>query len=266
MSLVDIGANLTNRRFAGDLDAVLARAHAAHVDTIVITGTTVEGSFAARDLAARRGAPVRLFATAGIHPHHAKTHGPLALASLRELCADPRVVAVGECGLDYDRNFSPPADQRACFAAQLALAAELGKPLFLHERAAHADFVAILREHRERIGRAVVHCFTGDAAELDRYLELGLEIGVTGWINDDRRGGHLRELVARIPAGRLMIETDAPYLTPRDVRPAPRGGRNEPALLTAVARAVARARGEDVEELARHTTETALGFFGIASP
>lgn len=265
MSLVDIGANLTNRRFAGDLDAVLARAAAAGVETIVVTGTSIPGSFAARDLAARRDSPVRLFSTAGIHPHEARTHGPLAMASLRELCADPRVVAVGECGLDYDRNFSSPSDQRASFEAQLELAQELGKPLFLHERAAHDDFVAILRERRKSLSSAVVHCFTADDAVLDRYLELDLHIGITGWICDPRRGQHLLDLVRRIPEGRLMLETDAPFLLPRDLKSSVRDGRNEPAFLPIVAQTLARARGETPADLARHTTRTALAFFG-ASP
>jgi len=261
MSLIDIGANLTNKRFARDLDATLERARAVGVDAILVTGTSVPDSFAARDLTMKRDAPLELFATAGIHPHHAKTHGPRAMASLRELCAHPRVVAVGECGLDYDRNFSTPADQRACFAAHLDLAEELGMPLFLHERAAHHDFVEMLGERRSRLPAAVVHCFTGHGDELERYLELDLHIGITGWICDERRGKHLVDLVARIPQGRLMIETDAPYLLPRDLRPRPYDGRNEPAFLPAIASAVARARGESPEELARHTTETARELF-----
>ncbi len=263
MSLVDIGANLTNRRFARDLDAVLARARAADVEAIVVTGTSIAGSFAARDIATRRDSPVRLFSTAGIHPHEARTSGPLAIASLRELCADPRVVAVGECGLDYDRNFSTPGDQRDCFAAQLDLAVELGKPVFLHERAAHDDFHAILRERRRHLKAAVVHCFTADGDALERYLELDLHIGITGWICDERRGRHLVEIVSRIPEGRLMVETDAPFLLPRDLSPSPRDRRNEPALLPAVATAVARARGESLARLAEHTTRTARAFFGI---
>lgn len=263
MSLVDIGANLTNRRFAGDIEAVLERSRAAGVDTVVVTGTSVAASFAARDLASRRDSPVALRSTAGVHPHHAKTHGPLAMASLRELCAHPRVVAVGECGLDYDRNFSTPAEQRSCFAAQLDLAQELGMPLFLHERAAHDDFLAMLRERRRGLKAAVVHCFTGDGAQLDAYLALDLHVGVTGWICDERRGKHLLDLMPRIPMGRLMIETDAPFLLPRSMGKGSHGGRNEPAFLGVVAETVARARGEAIPELARHTTETARAFFGL---
>ena len=265
MSLVDIGANLGNKAFRDDLDGVLARALEAGVETIVATGTTVTASRHAWELVerARPGPSPRLFSTAGIHPHHASTYGPDALFALRELCARKEVVAVGECGLDFDRNFSPRAEQLRCFEAHLELAAELQMPVFLHERAAFEDFAAILAKHRSHIPRAVVHCFTGTAAALERYLELDLHIGLTGWICDERRGTHLRELVSRIPKDRLMIETDAPYILPRTIRPRPKSNRNEPALLPYVLRTVAEARGESAEELARSTTETARAFFAL---
>ena len=155
------------------------------------------------------------------------------------------MVAVGECGLDYFRDFSPRDLQRRAFGWQLELAAATGKPVFLHQRDAHDDFIAILREHRVS-ERGVAHCFTAGEKERDAYLELGLHIGITGWINDERRGLHLREVVKGIPADRLMIETDAPYLLPRDIRPAPKTRRNEPTYLPYVVRAIAAARGEPV--------------------
>ena len=265
--LIDIGANLGNKAFRGDLDAVLARAAEAGVGAIVATGTSVTASRGAWEIAeADRGSgSPRLFATAGIHPHHASTYGPDALVALRELCARPEVVAVGECGLDFDRNFSPRAEQLRCFEAQLELAVELGMPVFLHERAAHAEFASILEKHRPRIPRAVVHCFTGTGVELARYLDLDLHVGITGWICDERRGTHLRELVRRIPKDRLMIETDAPFILPRDLRPKPKSNRNEPALLPHVLRTVAAARGESADALARSTSETARAFFAIGS-
>jgi TatD DNase family protein len=261
LDLVDIGANLTNRAFARDLDAVVARARAAGVGTIVVTGTTVEGSTAAADLAVRHG----LRATAGIHPHHAKDFDEASAHTLGVLLARPEVVAVGECGLDYNRMFSPREAQLRCFEAHLALAARTGKPVFLHERDASADLLAVLRAYRARLGAAVVHCFTGDRAALESYLALDLHIGITGWICDERRGQPLRELVAAIPPGRLMIETDAPYLLPRTLPTPPGDRRNEPAFLPAVAEAVARAQGRGVEELARETSATARAFFGIAA-
>ena len=131
------------------------------------------------------------------------------------------VVAAGECGLDYFRNFSPPAEQRRAFELQLGLAARLDKPLFLHQRDARADFLAMLRAHPGVAARAVLHCFTEGPDMLEECLALGLSIGVTGWICDERRGEALREAAPRIPADRLMLETDAPYLLPRTLRPKP---------------------------------------------
>jgi TatD DNase family protein len=256
---IDIGANLTHKSFRSDRDDVLRRAHAAGVSHVVVTGTSVEGSQAAVQLA--RAAPEILTATVGVHPHSARNFQPRALATLRSLARDPVAVAIGECGLDYNRDFSPRPAQRQCFAAQLGLAAELGLPVFLHERDAHEDFVAILREHWSSLSRAVVHCFTGDAPTLDAYLELGTHIGLTGWICDERRGRHLIPLVHNIPAGRLMIETDAPFIVPRTMRARPR--RNEPGFLPYVAGAVARATGKTATMVARETTDTARTFFGL---
>ncbi len=258
-AIIDIGVNLTHRSFAADLPAVLGRAQAAGVAHMVVTGTSLPGSSRAVELAAAH--PGLLSATAGVHPHDAKHWDAGAPQRLATLAERPQVLAIGECGLDFDRDFSPRPDQERCFAVQLELAATTGLPVFLHERKAHARFVGILAEHRARLCDAVVHCFTGTKAELHRYLDLDCHIGITGWICDERRGLHLRELVRSIPPGRLMIETDAPFLTPRDVRPAPR--RNEPALLAHVARAVAAARGEPVEALADSSTATACAFFGL---
>jgi len=259
--LVDIGVNLAHRRFDADREAVLARARAAGVTRMLITGTSADSSRAAAALARTR--PGELYSTAGIHPHDAKHASSAALAELRALARGPEVRAIGECGLDFDRDFSPRPAQEVAFAAQLELAAETGLPVFLHERAAHARFLAILAHARPRLKAAVVHCFTGTGAELDAYLALDLHIGITGWINDERRGLGLRALVARIPTDRLMIETDAPFLTPRDAKPRPRDGRNEPALLPLVLAAVAHATGRDARAVAKETTRTARAFFGI---
>jgi TatD DNase family protein len=266
MELIDIGANLTHESFASDLHAVLDRAHAAGVVQMVVTGASLEASAQALELA--RAHPGTLYATAGVHPHHAvQLHGdaadPSPLAALRRLLQAPEIVAVGECGLDYYRNFAPRAAQIQAFETQLALAAECGKPVFLHQRDAHADFMAILREHRRSLGAAVAHCFTGTRAEMEDCLALDLSIGLTGWICDERRGHHLHEVVRHIPAQRLLLETDAPYLLPRDLAPAPRSRRNEPAYLPHIARTVARARGETLEELAASSTAHAREFFRL---
>jgi TatD DNase family protein len=262
MELVDIGVNLAHRRFAHDRAAVLARAAAAGVSRIVVTGTSVAAS---REAAALH-VPGRIYSTAGVHPHDSRHLDEAGLAELERLAGTPGVVAIGECGLDFDRDFSPRPDQERAFVAQLELAARTGKPLFLHERAAHRRFVDLIAPLRSRLSAAVVHCFTGSAEELDAYLALDLHIGITGWICDERRGEHLLPLVARIPADRLMLETDAPFLTPRTARPRPAGGRNEPALLTWVLETVARAAGKPAAQVAAETTRTAEQFFALPPP
>lgn len=259
--LVDIGANLANSAFAADLDAVIARAGAARVDRIVVTGSSVTSSRDALAIVKRRND--RMWSTAGIHPHHASDCTDEAIVALRECLADPSCVAVGECGLDYDRDYSPRPDQRRAFEQQARLAIELKRPIFLHERAAHTDFAAMLGEVHRELPRFVVHCFTGTEAELDAYIELGAYIGITGWICDERRGLHLRGIVGKIPPDRLMIETDAPYLMPRDIRPLPKHRRNEPALLPYVARAIASATGRSFEAVAQQSSAAAEAFFGL---
>lgn len=261
MQWIDIGANLTHDSFDGDREAVIARAAAAGVAQIIVTGATVPGSRCALELA--RAHAGRLFATAGVHPHHAGELSSAQLPALRSLLQEPAVVAVGECGLDYFRNFSPRAAQRAAFELQLQLAAECGKPVFLHQRDAHEDFIAALREYRAALKGAVAHCFTAGERELDAYLELGLSIGITGWFCDERRGAHLAALVARIPVQRLMLETDAPYLLPRDLVPPAPTRRNEPMYLPHIGSAVARARGESPAACAAHTSAHARQFFAL---
>ena len=261
MQLADIGANLTHAAFRDDLDAVLARARDAGITAIIVTGTTLEESRRAAALA--QAHPGLLHATAGVHPHHARECGPETIPALRALAAQPGVVALGECGLDFNRNYAPHPDQERWFLAQLELACELGKPLFLHSRDAHPRFAGILRAHRDRLPRAVAHCFTGEREELRAYLALDLYIGITGWICDERRGTHLLQLVREIPRDRLLLETDAPYLTPRDLRPQPQARRNEPAFLPHIARRVAQALGRPAEEIAAETARNARTLFAL---
>jgi TatD DNase family protein len=259
--LIDIGANLTHAAFREDLAQVLARAQQAGVSSIVVTGTSLEASAQAVRLAEAH--PTMLRATAGVHPHHAGDCDTQTIPALRALAARPLVVALGECGLDFNRNYSPHPDQERWFVAQLELACELGKPLFLHSRDAHPRFAELLRPYRDRLPRAVAHCFTGERDELRAYLDLDLYIGITGWICDERRGLRLRELVREIPVDRLMLETDAPYLTPRDLRPQPKARRNEPAFLAHRLRSVAQARGDRPEALGAATARNARRFFDL---
>ncbi len=258
--LVDIGANLTHDSFDADRTEVIERAHRAGVGRFVVTGSDAAHSRKALELC--RAYP-GLYATAGVHPHHAKDVTPDTPAELRNLLENSQVVAAGECGLDYFRNFSPPETQRDVFGMQLGLAAECGKPVFLHQRDAHEDFMRILGDWRPRISKAVVHCFTGDAVQLKDYLALDCHIGITGWICDERRGLHLRECVGLIPADKLMLETDAPYLIPRDLKPRPTSNRNEPMHLPHIAEVVAACLGKPAGQLIEETTRNAERFFKL---
>ncbi|MRH00963.1 hydrolase TatD [Xanthomonas sontii] len=264
MTLIDIGANLTHESFDRDRDAVLQRARAAGVAQLVVTGASREHSPLALQLAQQH--PGVLYATAGVHPHHAVEYTAECDAELRALHAHAEVVAVGECGLDYFRDFSPRPAQHRAFERQLQLAVDTGKPLFLHQRDAHADFMALMRQFDGTLGPAVVHCFTGSREELFDYLDRDWYIGITGWLCDERRGAHLRELVKHVPAERLMIETDAPYLLPRTLKPTPKDRRNEPAFLAHIVEELARDRGEDVATVAAASTAAARTFFRLPMP
>lgn len=259
----DIGVNLTDKQFQDDRWQVLERASAAGLAVMLLTGTSVEESRQA--LALCRAFPdAPLLATAGIHPHNARFFSEEALSELGELLDAPEVAAAGEMGLDFNRDFSPRPDQERAFEAQLALAAQRGKPVFLHERDAHQRFLPILKAYRDALPGAVVHCFTGERRALYDYLDLGCHIGITGWVCDERRGQALAELVPAIPADRLLLETDAPYLLPRDLpEPPPRKRRNEPALLPWIGQRVATLRGETPEQLAELTLANTRQFLGL---
>jgi TatD DNase family protein len=253
--MIDVGANLTHASFAPDLADVVARARSHGVETMIVTGTSVEESRHAAAIAEQ----FDLYSTVGIHPHHAKDFKDTS--EMKAIAAHPRVVAIGECGLDFNRNYSPHPAQEDCFTAQLQLGKEVKKPLFLHSRDAHPRFAEILKSMK--VERAVAHCFTGEREELRAYLDLGLYVGITGWICDERRGKHLLELVREIPRDRLLLETDAPYLTPRDMKPQPKARRNEPAFLPHILKTVARALGRDPGEVADETTRNAKALFGL---
>ena len=262
-SLVDIGANLAHDSFDDDRDDVLERAVDAGVQRIIVTGSSDESNEKAARLAQEK--PGFLYATAGVHPHHASEYSDASDTLIRQLAADKRIVAIGECGLDYFRNFSPRDAQLAAFRAQLNIAADTGLPVFLHQRDAHDDFVEVLEPMLPRLSRAVAHCFTGEHESLREYLAMGLYIGVTGWICDERRGTHLKEITPVIPDDRLMIETDAPYLMPRTIDPKPKTRRNEPMYLVEVLRTVAEARGQNEAHVATITATNAEQFFDLAS-
>lgn len=259
--LVDIGVNLTHRRFDRDREETINRAIDAGVTTLILTGVDMHESQAALELARQR--PGQLWATAGVHPHHALDWSTETASELRGLAASPQVVAIGEAGLDFNRDFSPRSVQERVFTQQLELAVELQQPVFLHQRDAQERFLAILRDYRDSLAAAVMHCFTGGREALWSYLDLGLYIGVTGWACDERRGEPLRACARDIPDNRLLIETDAPFLTPRDLQPKPRNGRNEPAFLPHILHHLAQLRHCDARQLASTTTAAARRFFQL---
>ena len=260
-TLIDIGANLSHDSFDEDRDAVLQRAAQAGVTRIIVTGSSEQSNRAA--LALAEAHPGVLHATAGVHPHHASDYDADSADQIRQLATNDKVVAIGECGLDYFRNFSPRDAQLSAFQSQLDIAAETGLPVFLHQRDAHDDFVEILEPMLPKLSRAVAHCFTGEHESLREYLAMDLYIGVTGWICDERRGAHLHDIVPVVPDDRLMIETDAPYLLPRTIQPKPKTRRNEPMHLVEVLRIVAEARDQPEEHVAEITTQNALRFFNL---
>ncbi|MFW2404550.1 MAG: TatD family hydrolase [Gammaproteobacteria bacterium] len=259
--LIDIGANLTHASFDPDRAAVMQRAADVGVNRIIVTGTSVEATEAALRLVEEY--PNRVFATAGVHPHHATEVDATAITRLKELAQHDAIVAIGECGLDFFRNYSPRDVQLQAFEAQLRIAVDTGKPLFLHQRDAHEPFLALLHEHIDDINGGVAHCFTGGREELDAYLELGLYVGITGWICDERRGEALRNAVGHLPLDRVLIETDAPYLLPRDLKPKPSGRRNEPGVLPHVLETLARHMNQEVAVVANAATTNTERLFGL---
>lgn len=259
--LVDIGANLTHESFAADFADVIARARSAGVERIILTGTDLPTSHEAALLSTQQ--PDRFAATAGFHPHVASTFTAEASAAIAELATRSEVVAVGECGLDYNRDFSPREAQISVFEAHLEIAAATHKPLFLHQREAHEDFYKILSARRADLVGGVVHCFTDTRAALEAYLDLDMYIGITGWVCDERRGKDLQEIVRHIPLDRLLVETDAPYLLPRTLKPRPKTRRNEPCYLPEVVTRIAECYGCEFDDIARHSTLNAHRLFTL---
>ena len=260
--LIDIGLNLMHKSFNKDREDILANANAVGVSQFIVTGSSVESSRAAIKYINESNL-TGLHSTAGVHPHDAKTCDENTLDILREFASEDCVVAIGECGLDYNRNYSPPEVQREWFEKQVALALDLDMPLFLHEREAHEDLVEILSKYPEMCQKAVVHCFTGTKEEAQDYIDLGCHIGVTGWICDERRGQSLQEAVSVIPPERLMIETDAPFLIPRDFEKKPKSNKNKPEYLPHILEVIASYKECESEDLARDVSKTTRKFFNI---
>jgi TatD DNase family protein len=260
---IDIGVNLTNKSLLQDIERVLQRAADAGVIKLVVTGTNLEESVKAIELCSRY--PQQLICTAGVHPHHASEWTVDTSDQINQLATQACVRAVGETGLDFNRNYSPSPAQVDVFRRQLEIAVKLQKPVFCHQRDAHDTFLSILKEYRPDLAQVTVHCFTDTKAALFDYLDLDCHIGITGWICDERRGAELQNIVKHIPADRLMLETDSPYLLPRSLLPRPKSRINEPCYLPHILQTVAHHQGKPVQHLAAECLETSRLFFDIDS-
>ena len=259
--MIDIGINFTDKAFKDDIQKCITSANTVGVSRMIVTGTDILGSQQALMLAQQY--PEALFSTAGVHPHHAKDWQPSDYDTLKKLAQSYKVIAIGEAGLDFNRDFSPRPQQEAVFQFQIHLAIELQLPLFLHERDAHQRQFAILQEYQNQLPNTVIHCFTGNKAALFNYLDLGCFIGITGWVCDERRGKELQELAKLIPQDRILIETDGPYLLPRNIKPKPKSRRNEPQYLPHIAKTIAELRSEPVEQFGQQVTKNTEYFFDL---
>ena len=257
-TLIDAGVNLANHQFNDQHRDVVTRASEAGVTNMLIIGCDIASSQQSLELAIKH----LQYSTAGIHPHDAKSATDELEAQLTALANNKQVIAIGECGLDYNRDFSPRDVQRSVFRRHLTLAEKLDLPVYLHERDASDDMLSILKEFNIR---GVLHCFTGNSVALKQYLDLGLYIGITGWVCDERRGKELQQLVPSIPLDRLLIETDAPFFFSLTVKQKPKSRKNEPALLPYICQTVAQLYQTDEELIARKTTENFYNVFGLKS-
>lgn len=259
--MIDIGVNLTNQRFDKDRQAVIERATIANVRHLIITGTNIDESAKAQQMAIEQ--PAYLSSTAGVHPHDADNVADDYLDSIEKLAEHSVVKAIGECGLDFNRNFSTPDNQVKVFKGQVALAAKLEKPLFLHQRDAFEPWLAILKPYIDKVPAMVSHCFTGTEQELTTCVEFGMYIGITGWVCDERRGSELQQAVQSLPLDKLLIETDAPYLTPRTIRPKPKSSRNEPSYLPFVVKQLAELLKVSEQEIIKQSSLNAAKVFAL---
>lgn len=282
--LVDVGANLTNKKFGRDLESVVKRAKDAGVQKIIVAGSSLRTSREALRLA--RIYPGTLYSTAGVHPHDAKSWNENSLTELRDIAENLECVAIGECGLDYNRDFSPASVQQQVFEIQVKLACELKKPLFLHERDAHDDLIQILNKFKDSLPPMVIHSFTGNLCQAQAYLQMGMYLGITGYICKDNAEDGIQTILETgvIPLDRLLVQTDSPFMYPNA-----RGSklpakvkdalterslsflqryctfqRNEPCALPAIVEIIAAFLQKSPEDVALASAFNALKVFGLA--
>lgn len=252
----DAGVNLFSAQYDADRPQVMQNASAAGVDTMLLISSDLAET---ADNLSWCQSHNNCLTTAGVHPHQAAAVAPDWQTQLEQLLKLEHVVAVGECGLDFNRMFSPQAQQIQVFETQLSLAKTTGKAVYLHERDAFDTQISLLKQHQ--ISQGIAHCFTGDTTQLKAYLDLGLYIGITGWLCDERRGQLLQQAMPYLPADRLILETDAPYLLPRNLANKPKSRRNEPAFISAIATQLSELTGWSVADIARHSEHNARQLF-----
>ena len=257
--IADIAYNFTSDRFDKDLDEVIERAIANDITKFGLICSRLSDLDKLLEIYNRYSK--EMFFTIGVHPHHANEINEKYLEKLKEVININNPHAIGETGLDFFRNLSTYEEQVFAFEEQIKIAIKTNKPIFLHQRDSHDDFIKILRKYSSDIKKAVVHCFTGTQQQLDDYLELDCYIGVTGWICDEKRNIELRKTIKNIPLERLMIETDCPYLIPKNLEEKPKNNRNEPTYLNHIANEVATLMKKDINDIREKTYKTSLSFF-----
>jgi len=261
MEVIDIGVNSTNQRLYHQLETITHDAQNAGVIHQIITGTSIETSQKALQIC--QTLPGYFSSTAGCHPHDAKDFKSTDEHILIELAKEPSVVAIGECGLDFNRNYSPQDIQLEVFEQQIEIAGKVSLPLFMHQRDAHQQFIEILSSYKNQFSCGVIHCYTEGKDFLKDYLDLGLYIGITGWLCDEKRGKDLQEAVKYIPHDRIMIETDSPYLLPANITPKPKSRTNVPANLPWISKRLAQLLDMKPDMIAKITTNNARKFFNL---
>ena len=257
--MFDVGVNLFNAQFDLDRNEVIDRAKAAGVQSMLLISTDIEET---RKNQLESELDANFFCTAGVHPHYSASVTPHELQQLETLLTHHKVVAVGECGLDFNRDFSPRDRQIEVFELQLELAKNVKKPVYLHERDAFDTQLALLKHHQ--IQQGVAHCFTGNVQQMRAYLDLGLYIGITGWLCDERRHDQLVEALNYLPLDRLLIETDAPYLLPRTLQQKPKSRRNEPMYLLEIASYIASLTGKSVDQIRQTSVANSYRVFNLS--
>ena len=258
--LIDIGANLTHPELNKKIDAIVDNIKSTNIAKVIITSSNITDTKEALNIIKKY--PNLFYTTVGFHPHNAKDYNSNDVTEIETLLNNNKVLALGECGLDFYRKYSSKKEQFFCFEQHLEIAKNIKKPIFLHERHAFKDFVNILKKHKDKLFKYVVHCFTGNKEELKTYIDMGCYIGITGWITDENRGKHLHEIIKYIPEDRLMIETDAPYLIPHNID-FKHDGVNEPSYLIYVAETIAKCLNKDINYIKDMTFRNTKLFFNI---